>query len=229
MASIIITSTWLYTTLLNQHKVANVLYIWYLFITNTEMQYNIMFINRSVVTLPNLSMFTFQQNEISVQVQVALLAFSHHDNISVTLSLEIELWVKKIGPAYHPDHVIINEQSELSSTDAKNLFTGADARNISNSTDARGSCMGTGMLVYQLKTPVMVIVVKTVVPIEFEMVEASDCIEMLIYCLYILRSLDLNSIIGCVTDAKVWHAIRVSRNDTDLCINKIHDICKCWW
>ena len=45
----------------------------------------------------------------------------------------------------------------------------------------------TGMVVYQSNVQAMIIEVKTVVAMDFESVKAHECIEMLIYCLYILR------------------------------------------
>ena len=63
------------------------------------MLYNVfMSINRSVVTLTNYSMFTFQRNKMSVQVWVRLLlcvAFNDHDSTTVAPSLKTELQTKK--------------------------------------------------------------------------------------------------------------------------------------
>lgn len=171
-------------------------------------------INRSVVDLTKLNRFSLQRNEISVQVQVALLlyaAFKDHGNINV----EVELPITKKGPAYHTDYVIMKEQLALSGTDASASTDASTSTDASISTDARGP---TGILVCQQKIPVIVIEVKTVVPMEFEMMKASNSIEMLIYCLYLLRTWKLNSVIGCLTNGKVWHAIKVKRMDRELCI-----------
>ena len=72
----------------------------------------------------------------------------------------------------------------------------------------------------------MVLGVKSVVSIEFKIVKPQDCIEMLIYCLYITRLFNIDGVLGCVTDRKVWHVLRVSRSGNELSIKGLHDLCK---
>ena len=87
------------------------------------------------------------------------------------------------------------------------------AKEPSYSTDA-------SMIIYKESTPIIVIEVKTVVPAEFEIIKPSDCIKMLIYCLYIMRISKLDSILGCLTDGIVWHALKITRqNETKVFVN----------
>ena len=76
---------------------------------------------------------------------------------------------------------------------------------------------GAGMLVLFETIPVIVIKVKTTVHAAFE---ESDCIEMLIYCLYIARTNNLKSIMGCLTDGNSWHVLKITRNENKLIINE---------
>ena len=73
------------------------------------------------------------------------------------------------------------------------------------STD-ESSSSGT-VIIYQSNTPAMIIEVKTVVSIESEIVKSQDCIEMLIYCLYITRLFNIDGVLGCVTNGKAWHVL----------------------
>jgi len=83
----------------------------------------------------------------------------------------------------------------------------------SYSTDAR-------MVVYKESTPIIVIEVKTVVPVEFEIIKPSECIKMLIHCLYTMRISKLDSILGCLTDGIVWHVLKLARqNETKVFVN----------
>ena len=66
----------------------------------------------------------------------------------------------------------------------------------------------TGMVVYHNSFPLMIIEVKSVVAVEFGTVTESDCTGMLIYCLYILRTEKRNTVLGCLTDGKVWHVMK---------------------
>ena len=77
-----------------------------------------------------------------------------------------------------------------------------------------------GMLVLLRSIPVIVVEVKTTVNVQFEFVNESDVIEMLIYCLYLSRRKSLASIIGCLTDGNSWHILRMRRNEDYLTINQ---------
>ena len=161
-------------------------------------EYQPIFCDRSGVNLPNLGIFSFQRNENSVQVRVALLlymAFGNSKNVTVAPSLDIELPFKKRGPPYQSDFVIMTKEQ-----------TPTEASKPSSSST-------TGMVLYQSNVPAMIIEVKIVVAMDFKSVKAHECIEMLIYCLYILRIQNLQAVLGCITDGKVWHVLRVRKID----------------
>ena len=76
------------------------------------------------------------------------------------------------------------------------------------------------MLVLFETIPVIVIEVKTTVHAAFDFIKESDCIEMLIYCLYIARTNNLKSIMGCLIDGNSWHVLKITRNKNKLIINE---------
>lgn len=84
---------------------------------------------------------------------------------------------------------------------------------------AEPSSSGRGMVVYQSNIPAMIIEVKTVVAIEFDIIKAHECIEMLIYCLYILRLSKTHVVLGCLTDGKAWHVLKVKRIENELSVS----------
>ena len=102
------------------------------------------------------------------------------------------------------------------STGAEMLITESTSSNTGIEPHAS---TGAGMLVLFKTIPVIVIEVKTTVNARFEFIKESDCIEMLIYCLYIARTKNLKSIIGCLTDGNSWHVLKTTRNENDLIIN----------
>ena len=45
--------------------------------------------------------------------------------------------------------------------------------------------------------------------------------EMLVYCIYIMKMKNTNVILGCVTDRKAWHAMKLKlMDDGELLINE---------
>ena len=170
------------------------------------------FVNRSTVTAPNLSLFSFRRNEVCAQVRVAmLLYFTFRDNrdLVVEPSFEVELPFTKKGPHYHTDYSILLKQP----------FSPGTGSSSSDTSIEPPASTGTGMLVLCKKIPVIVIEVKTTVSAQFEFVKESDCIELLIYCLYIARIKNLQSIMGCLTDGNSWHILKTTRNENVLIIN----------
>ena len=128
---------------------------------------------------------------MSVEILVALLlyvAFKDCDDVTVTLSLEIELPMKKKGPPYQTDYVILMKET---------------AKEPSYSTE-----------------------VKTVVPVEFKIVKPCHCIEMLIYCPYIMRISKLDSILGCLMDGINDYMTFVSADDSVI-LNTIPNLLNC--
>ena len=76
-------------------------------------EYQLIFYDRSAVNLLNLGIFSFQRNENSVQVCVALLlymAFGNSKNVTIAPSLDIELPFKKRGPPYQSDFVVMTKE-----------------------------------------------------------------------------------------------------------------------
>ena len=54
----------------------------------------------------------------------------------------------------------------------------------------------------------MVIEVKTAVAADLGKVWNHDCIELIIYCHYLMRLKNLRKILGSLTDGHVWHTFK---------------------
>ena len=127
------------------------------------------------------------------------MALHNCEELTVVPSLTIELPFKKKGPSYRSDFVIMTEQSES----AKMEQSG------SNNPDS---------VIFKEALPIMIIEVKTTIPIEFYKVKADECIEMLVYCFYIMRLYKREVVLGSLTDGKVWHTLKLTKKDDGLVV-----------
>ena len=166
------------------------------------------------VTEPNLSTFCFRRNEVCVQVRVALLIFKDKTDVVVQPSFEVELPFTKKGPHYHTDYSILMKQPISPGTGSSRSDSEIGSSSYDTGTNPITST-GAGMLVLFETIPVIVIEVKTTVHASFDFIKESDCIEMLIYCLYIARTNNLKSIM----DGNSWHVLKITRNENNLIIN----------
>ena len=74
------------------------------------------------------------------------------------------------------------------------------------------------LVIFKEALPIMIIEVKTTVPIEFYKVKADECIEMLMYCFYIMRLYKREVVLGSLTDGKVWHTLKLTKKDDGLVV-----------
>ena len=129
-------------------------------------------------------------------------AFKGHKNISICPSLDLDIPIKKKGPAYNSDFVIFKTTPQPTS----------------NACDAGGSV---GLVVYQSSRPIIVVEVKATVGCDLYKIPPHFVMEMLVYCIYIMKMKNTNVILGCVTDGKAWHAMKLKlMDDGELLINE---------
>ena len=109
--------------------------------------------------------------------------------------LSLDLPHKKKGPPYTADFIITKD---------------------SNPTVEEGLTGRPDFVVFQKATPIVVIEVKVVIPVEFFKVKPHDCIELLIYCFYLMRLHKRDTILGVLTDGESWHVLKLMMQDSRL-------------
>ena len=134
----------------------------------------------------DFSSFSVQQNEHSVHICVALLLSTalkamQDTSLKVVPFLSSDLSHKKKGLPYTADFIITKD---------------------SNPTVEEGPTGRPDFVVFQKATPIVVIEVKVVIPVEFFKVKPHDCIELLIYCFYLVRLHKRDNILGILTDGE---------------------------
>lgn len=73
---------------------------------------------------------------------------------------------------------------------------------------------GPSMVILRKSIPQMIIEVKMSVPVDFSKLDNHDCIELLIYCTYIMSVHKIKTILGTITDGQTWHTIKSQKMAT---------------
>ena len=68
---------------------------------------------------------------------------------------------------------------------------------------------GPDMVIYKKSLPIMILEVKTSVPIDFYKIRPHECIELLIYCLYVMKLHQREAILGSLTDRRTWQVLNL--------------------
>lgn len=71
------------------------------------------------------------------------------------------------------------------------------------------------VVVFKKSFPIMMLDIKTSIPLDFYKVPASKCIELLIYSLYIMQIYSRQVLLRVLTDGKAWQILKLAKYDSD--------------
>ena len=143
------------------------------------------------------TLFTFQPNESSVSIHVAFLLCAALKGycMKVFPYVNIDVPIKKKDHPYQTDFLICDfSQHKKSEQPVESIK------------------LPCSMLIQKLGQSVMVIEVKRSVSVNFNNIDTQHSMELIIYCLYVMRIYDCNRILGSLTDGQTWHTLKFEKN-----------------
>ena len=169
--------------------------------------------------------------------------------MSIHPSLEIELPYRKRGPSFRSDFVVFKQLAEqpFKQPSGSNEQPSGSGKQPSGSGEqpsgsgeqpsgsgkqpsgsgkqpsgsGAGGTHGVGMVVYHSSKPIVVIKAKVSITVDFRIIPPYFVMEMLIYCIYIMRMKKTDVVLGCITDGKTWHTLKLTMDENkELTVHK---------
>ena len=136
-------------------------------------------------------------------------ALGSYKDINVAPGFPIPIPIKKRGPHYKADF----KTTPALSTDA-NIDAPVDD-NLDDKPD---------IVIFKNKLPIMVIEVKSSMPVDCCKVRPNDWMEMLIYCHYVLKIYNKVIMLGILSDGKTWHILKLIMKDNRLSVKDYYEL-----